>query len=366
MAQSPSQSVWSGFRGQEQQREMFRRAAARGRLSQSYLFVGPDGVGKQLFATHVAQSLICQQPGREPLEACGVCASCRPFLAGTHPDFLRVARVEGKREFTIDLVAGSKERRGHEGLCHDLSLKPLEGSRKVAILVDADTMNSEAANAFLKTLEEPPERAMLMLTASNIDAVLPTIRSRCQLVRFSPLAPDDVAALLLEHGLADSTDDAREAARLSEGSLTLAHQLLRPELRQLRETLYAELSQHPLEGLKLAGTMTKSIESMTSDTPEQRECAHWVFKFVVAFYRAALRELIPTDPATAPPAIPQAARWVSQWFTRRPPADLVSVLLERTFDAAEHVEQNVPVPLVLETLFHDLASALREPALATR
>ena len=173
------------------------------------------------------------------MEACGECTSCRPFQAGNLPDFLFVERPEGKREVPLDLIIGPKERRGQEGLCHDLSLRPLAGSRKVAIVNDADTMNDESANAFLKTLEEPPERAVLMLIASNLDAVVPTIRSRCQLVRFAPLSRADVEALLIEQGLVSSTDEARLAGSLCEGSLTIARQLLRPELRDLRSALYS-------------------------------------------------------------------------------------------------------------------------------
>ncbi|MBC8115030.1 MAG: DNA polymerase III subunit, partial [Candidatus Saccharimonas sp.] len=194
-------SHWSTLRGHAEQREMFRRAIARGRLSQAYLFVGPDGIGKQQFARRLAQCLLCQSPGEDQLEACGNCPGCRPFLASAHPDFLYVGRPEGKRELPIAAMAGAAERRGQEGLCHDLSIRPLAGSRKVAIIDDADTMTDECANAFLKSLEEPPERAMLFLIASNLDAVLPTIRSRCQLVRFAPLSAADIAELLVEQDL---------------------------------------------------------------------------------------------------------------------------------------------------------------------
>lgn len=354
-------SIWSTLKGHDDQREMFRRAVQRKRLSQSYLFVGPDGIGKQLFARRLAQCLLCRAPGGDELEACGECSSCRPFLAGNHPDFLFVERAEGKRELQIEMIAGPKERRGQEGLCHDLSLRPLEGSRKIAIINDADTMNDESANAFLKTLEEPPERAVLILIGSNLDAVMPTIRSRCQLVRFAPLARADVEALLVEQELVSSEDDARFAGALCEGSLTTARQLLRPELRELRSSLYSSLARDSFSGLSLAKAMLEAIDAISADTPEQRVHANWLLRFTVEFYRAALHSYAQQSDAT----IAEAKTWLATLTKRGEPTELISELIDRTIDASSHIEQNVPVALALETLFSDLARMTR-PAEARR
>ena len=360
-------SIWSKVRGHAEQREMFHRAIERGRLSQSYLFVGPDGVGKQLFARCLAQSLLCRRIGDDPLEPCGECTGCRPFLAGNHPDFLMVDRPEGKRELQIELIAGSQERRGQEGLCHDLSLRPLDGSRKIAVINDAHTMNDAAANAFLKTLEEPPERAVLFLIASNLDAVLPTIRSRCQLVRFAPLSRDDVESLLTEQGLAATAEDAGFAAALCEGSLTTARQLLRPELRDLRSTLYSALSQSSFSGLSLAKSVLESIDTISSDTPEQRTNTQWLIRFAIDFYRVAMLELVQSGAATTPDvaAIPQALTWARQIAGRPEPEELIAALIDRAITATGHIEQNVAVALCVESLFDDL-SRISRPAEARR
>jgi DNA polymerase III subunit delta' len=355
-------SLWSNLRGHFEQREMFRRAVQRGRLSHAYLFVGPDGIGKQQFARRLAQCLLCREPGGDPLEACGECASCRPFAAASHPDFLWVGCPEGKRELPITLIAGSEERRGQEGLCHDIAMRPLAGSRKVAIVNDADTMNDASANAFLKTLEEPPERALLMLIASNLDAVLPTIRSRCQLVRFSALSTSDVADLLLEQGLVPSPEEARFAAALSEGSLTVARQLLEPELRGLRSTLYAAISSTGFSGLSVAKSLLETIDEISADTPEQRVHANWLIRFAVEFYRSALRSLSHEDTSasgTAGPTIPEAAAWAEKLGSPPDSIELVGTLLDRTVEAATHIEQNVPVALCLETLLNDVARMTR-------
>ena len=357
-------SIWSTLRGHANQREMFRRAVERGRLSHSYLFVGPDGIGKQLFARRMAQCLLCREPG-DALEACGECTSCRPFLAGNHPDFLFVGRPEGKREILIEQMVGSLERRGQEGLCHDLSLRPLDGSRKVAIINDADTITDPAGNAFLKNLEEPPERAVLMLIAANLDAVMPTIRSRCQLVRFAPLPRSDVEALLIEQGLVSSADEARFAGSMCEGSLTIARQLLRPELRDLRSTLYSAFAQVNFSGPSVAKSLLEAIDSISADTPEQRVHANWLIRFAVEFYRSALRCLSQTENPEAGNAgtIPEAHAWANAMSARGESLELTGALIERSIDATSHIEQNVGVALSLETLLDDLARMSR-PAIA--
>jgi DNA polymerase-3 subunit delta' len=313
---------------------MFRRALQRGRLSQSYLFVGPDGIGKQIFAKRLAQCLLCREPDGDPLEACGECASCRPFMTGNHPDFLYVQRVEGKREISIDQIAGADERRGQEGLCHDLSVRPLDGSRKVAIVNDADTM-----------------------TASNLDAVMPTIRSRCQLVRFSALPQGEIAALMVELELVASAEEAIVPASLSDGSLTTARQLLRPELRDIRLTLYSTLSQPEFGGLALAKSILEIIEKISADVPEQRVNAHWLIRFTVEFYRAALQSVSRAD--SAQDGIPAAAAWAGRLGSFCTPSERIADLIDRTVDASTHLEQNVPVALVLETLLSDLARMSR-------
>ncbi|WP_373651742.1 MULTISPECIES: DNA polymerase III subunit delta' [unclassified Schlesneria] len=351
-------SIWSPLRGHAEQKEMFRRTIRRNRLSQAYLFVGPSGIGKRKFAQLLAHALLCQNPGEDPLEACGQCAGCKPFLAGAHPDFLAVGCPEGKRELPIALLLGPEERRGQEGLCHDLSLAPLPGSRKVAIVDDADTMNDASANAFLKTLEEPPERAILILIASNLDALLSTIRSRCQLVRFSPLETEDIRAMLIEQQLAQSDDDVNFAAALSEGSLTTATQLLEPELRELRTLLYRQLAQVSFSGLGLAKSLLEGIGKISSETSVQRINAQWLIRFLVEFFRMAVWQ-IGQGPTESVPFSAEVSQFVNRLMTQSDDVEVVGGLIERCVEAAIHVDQNVAVPLVLESLCQDLSRLLR-------
>jgi DNA polymerase III subunit delta' len=357
-------SVWTGFRGHEDVRLAFARAAERSRLTQAYLFVGPDGVGKQLFARNLAQCLLCHRRSGDGLEACGECASCRPFLAGTHPDFLVVDRDPGKRELTVAKFIGDREQRGKTGLCHDLSLRPVAGSRKFAVINDADTMNDEAANALLKTLEEPPDGAMLLLMASNLDSLLPTIRSRCQLVRFSALPDADVAALVLQAEWVTSAEEARQLAALAEGSLAAARRLSAPGFRDLRNRLIRELSQPAWDGIAVAQSLTKELEQLAGDTAEQRTIALWLLKVAVEFYRSALWRLGHPSEGTGTP-IPEAAPWADRLSADVDQGvELLGRLMERCLEAAGHIEQNVGVSLCLEALCTDLSVAARAPSSA--
>lgn len=349
-------SIWDGFRGHFDQIEMFRRTVERGRLTQAYLLVGPEGIGKQLFARRLAECLLCQNRPRNQLEACGECPGCRPFLAGAHPDYLFVDREPGKRELTVGKIVGDDDQ---QGLCHDLALRPLPGSRKVAVVNDADTMNDVTANALLKTLEEPPDGAVLFLIASNLDSVLPTIRSRCQLVRFSPLSTDDIAGLLELQGVTATRDEAAAIAALSEGSLATARQLLDPGLRGLQLLLLDELSRLDFSGLGLAKRLQEGLDKLSSEAAEQRVFAHWLIRFTVEFYRAVLWEIGGAS-ADAGAATKAACAWIDALpLTAEEATDLVGQLIERAAQATGHIEQNVSVSLALEGLFDELARLTR-------
>jgi DNA polymerase III delta' subunit len=152
-------------------------------LAQAYAFTGPPGVGKQTTAVALAQALKCLSPltapsGGEGPDACGVCRACTRIAAGQHPDVTLVAPEE-KTVITIDQIRGLAARAG---------LRAYEGAAKVWILDPAHEMQEPAANAFLKTLEEPSAGSLFILVTTGFSALLPTIRSRCQEVRFTALA----------------------------------------------------------------------------------------------------------------------------------------------------------------------------------
>lgn len=351
-------SIWDSLHGHRPQREMFRRMLRRGRLASGYLLVGPEGIGKRRFVDCLAQCLFCRKHSPEELEACGECAGCKPFAAGSHPDFLAVGCPFGKRELPIELFVGAREQRGQTGLCHELSLRPLPGSRKIAVIDDADTMNDASANALLKTLEEPPDGAILFLIASNPDALLPTIRSRCQMIRFAPLEANDVAALLVEQQLIESPDEAQIIAALADGSLAHAKRLIDPELRQLRTLLYDQLSHPERLGISTARQLQEGMDKLSGEVAEQRQLAHWLVRFTAEFLRSALWRLCEGSQVAEMnnvPHIEQADKWIDRLRSDPTAAtEMVTALLDRTLQTAEHIDQNASVPLCLEAWFAEL------------
>jgi DNA polymerase-3 subunit delta' len=195
--------------------DLIARAASRGTLPPSVIFAGPQGIGKRRAAIALAQLMNCltvrEGVDSAAADACGTCASCKRIARGVHADVLVIEPGE-TGAIKIDQVREAIERAAY---------RPFEGRRRVVIIDDADMMNADAQNAVLKTLEEPPAASTFVLVTSRPDVLLPTVRSRCQRLRFGRLSPADVAAVLMRDHK-HSQADASAAASLSDGSIGLA------------------------------------------------------------------------------------------------------------------------------------------------
>ncbi|QEG34858.1 DNA polymerase III subunit [Bythopirellula goksoeyrii] len=269
--------MWQGIYGHDDVVDRFRRSLACGRLASSFLFLGPEGIGKRTFGLQLAKALLCTGTAENELAACGQCESCRLADAGNHPDIDLVQAPEGKRILPIELFVGRKENRHKEGLCHDLSLRPMIGRRRAAIIDDADFFNQYSANCLLKTLEEPPAGTLLILVGTNRSRQLPTILSRAQIVRFQPLGVDNLSRLLLEQGHVENSQDAQRLAVESGGSLTLATAQAEMGLEEFQERFHRQFSIESLDGSRLASMITEFVTDAGSEAESRRQRLRAVF-----------------------------------------------------------------------------------------
>jgi DNA polymerase-3 subunit delta' len=190
--------------------ELLGRATARGTLPPSLIFAGPEGVGKRLTATALAQVLNCDRPvhSDDSRDACGECVACKRIVRGVHADVLAIEPGESG-SIKLEQVREAIDRAAY---------RPFEGRRRLVIVDPADALVDVAQEALLKTLEEPPPASVFVLITSRPDVLLPTVRSRCQRLRFGPLSPGDVADVLIrEHDVAPA--DAHAAAAAADGSV---------------------------------------------------------------------------------------------------------------------------------------------------
>ena len=282
--------MWRGIVGHDAVVDRFRQTLSSGRLASTYLFVGPSGIGKRRFALELAHSLICTESLETALEPCGRCESCRLFAAGSHPDLEVVGLPPDKSALPISLFIGDDQHRNQEGLCHRIALKPYYGRRRIAIVDDADHFSIPSANCLLKTLEEPPPSALLILLGTSPARQLPTIRSRSQVVRFAPLDQDEVVRILMETGAITDPQQAARAAEYSEGSVERALQMADPALRDFRRELLRELTLPVLESVRLARMVQPFVDEAGKVASQRRERLRIVMGFAVDYFRTQLRE----------------------------------------------------------------------------
>lgn len=198
------------IKGQDKAIAILKNAAKQNRLSHAYIFWGPEGVGKKMAALNFAKLLNCQ--AAHSGEPCDECISCKKINSSNHPDIFLFSPDKEGASVGIEKI---------RALIKNIGLKPYEARTKVYIIDDAQNLTREAANAFLKTLEEPPSESILILIAPDLRDLLPTIVSRSQAVKFYALGIDQTRRILVEEY---KTEDplAQVLAHLSSGRLGLA------------------------------------------------------------------------------------------------------------------------------------------------
>lgn len=201
----------------------FKSSIELGKVSHAYILNGEKGVGKKTLAAVVAKSLQCEQGEPDP---CNTCKSCLQAESGNQPDIIWVNH-EKQNVISVEEIRAQ--------VVNDISLKPYSSKYKIYIIPDAQMMNPQAQNALLKTLEEPPEYAIIMLLTTNVDKFLPTILSRCIVLNFKPVEPMDVMEYLMRQiGIDEET--ARFCTDFAQGNLGKAVRLaISPEYKEIKE-----------------------------------------------------------------------------------------------------------------------------------
>ncbi len=251
------------IKGQDTALHILNTALEHDRVAQAYLFHGIDGVGKFTAALYFGMALNCL--AKSKFRPCGVCSSCHKFLALDHPDLIyifpssnleltpdgEIKNSEAEKEYEAfirnkvetpwqDYLFKSKvmiRRESINWLIKRLSLSAYEANYRICIVEDAGLMNTETANAFLKTLEEPPQDTVIILLTENLSSLLPTIVSRCQPIYFQPVAPTVIEGILTEN-FGIPTEKARTASRIADGSVKRAIFLAQVESSELRDRAF--------------------------------------------------------------------------------------------------------------------------------
>jgi len=323
---------WQIF-GQDWAVEMLRAHAGGDKLRHAYLFTGPEGVGRQTLAVRFAQALTCMEPP-ERGDFCGVCRACRQLTSLTYPDLSLLVPDEGHKDIRIDQV---------RALQHTLALSPYVGTYRIALLPDFQRATTQAANALLKTLEEPPDRVILMLTATTPEGLMPTIVSRCEVIRLRPASINDTQKWLRsQHGLDDekalllahlSGGRVGAAVRMVEDPSTLASR--REHLATLLELLPARRYQR----FKVAADLSRSRNQTRQRVGEVLSV--WLSFWRDVFLRAS-GEALPLVNVDLITQIDQVASKV--------PVERARALLIAHEKAFQHLNANANIQLLLETL----------------
>ena len=243
--------------GQEKAKRFLKQVMAREKMPHAYLFTGIAGVGKTSTAMALTMALNCDSPVKG--DSCGKCPSCRKMISGNFPDFIPISRRPDKKNISIEQI---------KDLNRELRFAPVSARYRVCLIQQAEIMTVEAANSFLKTLEEPPPGNILILKTIDPRDLLPTIVSRCQRVSFSPLPFKDIADWLVKERDADK-ETAEVLAKASYGSPGRALKMSEGNFLEKRQEWLLSLVNLP--GLSMEKAVDMAFEYAEKDKKKNTE-----------------------------------------------------------------------------------------------
>ncbi len=347
---------WHEVLGHDAQIERFRRSLAGGRLASAFLFIGPDGIGKQFFARKLTQALFCEVRPEQECDPCGECPSCQQVMADTHPDLHFVDLVPGTGEIrTAQIVGGSftidKREEVFRGACYEINLKPIVAKRKVVIINQADSLNATSTANLLKTLEEPPPGAVLILLGTSLSQQLDTIISRCQVVSFQSLLPEQVQQILLQQRILESAGDALELAMIANGSVGLARKYNEGNLLEVRRELLDLLSNLPEQTERLDEFLSGFVDVKKLARNEKYDRIEFLASIVIScFHQLVL--ILTGQELTGDQVLVQASRKMADVWE----GDVETALacIDRTLETRFHALANANVKTLVGAWVDDL------------
>jgi len=332
---------WTDVIGHQQTIAALQQAVTSNRLAHAYLFHGEAAIGKRLTAFQFVQALNCEhaQTGRS-IDACGTCRSCRQIEAKTYPDFFV---IEPDQELATPQIKIEQVREIEQQMMY----RPLIGTRKICIIDDADRMTIGAANALLKTLEEPPDHSLFLLVSSRPAALPATIRSRCQSLRFATPARTHVeAALILKREIPPA--DARILAIVSEGRIGEALAADAKATRAQQQELLDLVHPQSLQSVTAVLTAAESLAKSDRVTDILSWLARWIRDVIILQTGGDREQLVFIEDLPA--------------LERRSGADLTALLdlmqdIERT---EQQATRHLNLQMALENILLRLRDALRD------
>ena len=324
---------FADIQGHDRIIEVLHRSLRSGKTAHSYLFEGVPGCGRKKTAQTLIQALFCQVL---PDDACGTCPSCRRIDGGNHPDIHLITSLPDKRDISIEQLREMQ---------HILSLRPYEAPRKACIIDPAERMSVSAANSLLKTLEEPPGNALIILLTENAGMLLPTVRSRCQLIRFAPLSPEHVLTLLERNGMAPEA--AALIAPMSGGSLQKALEFDNEALGSRRE---AVLSRVAALSIHQIATVFDAAEELSGN----RDATLELLDMLLSFFRDAVHL-----GAGSGDIVNRSVRSEIEAIAAKRPFPRNLELLERIYETRRAVQRNANPKLALDHLLMTMAGSSR-------
>ena len=291
---------------------ILQRAFACGRMPHAYIFSGLEGVGRFKTACELSKLLLCKEPVKEKTgsgefaDSCGRCESCKLFKAGSHPDFnliykelLEFTRDNKGKKTPVDLPKDVIR----EFLIDKVSMRPTLSKSKVFVVSEAERLNAFSQNSLLKVLEEPPEYCFVILLCTRLEKLLPTTKSRCQIIRFAPIDEEIIIGKLMETGIGQK--QAQYFGRLAQGSLGQGCrwanlELADANLYQIKEDLvvsvssfeYAdalELARRFLDEGKSIAAASAKLEAATSKTDINRRASKTLIRIVISALQDAMK-----------------------------------------------------------------------------